>query len=473
MTDAVFGAIDQGTTSTRAIRMDASGRPSVVMQRRHRMRRPRPGWVEMDGAELLANVAACADALGGATALGLANQGESCIAWHAESKAPLSPVLSWQDQRGAGVLDRLRADGHAPEVERRSGLPLDTYFSASKLAWLCAEMPDVAAAGASGRLRLGTTDSFFLDALAGIFATDRATASRTGLMDMEGGEWDPALCALYGVSPGALPPIRPNLSDFGAIAGVPVTASIVDQQAALYGHGCRAGGDAKFTFGTGGFALALRTGRDALPSGSGLLPTVAWDLGQGSVMALDGGVPDVGTLVDWAVASGLAPGPEALGRDGVLRAEAGLVALPVFSGLGCPDWDRGAVPLIVGMSPATKAIDIATAVLEGAAFLCARVLGAMAPYMPDGRAVRVDGGVAANDHFLQIMADLGGTALLRVAETERTGLGAAMLAARGAGHEIDPPAAGGKTLFAPRPLAPEVSDRFETALAMSRARRSN
>ena len=399
MAGVSFGAIDQGTTSTRAIRIDQTGRLSVVMQRRHRMHRPRPGWVEMDAAELLANVAASAKALDGATALGLANQGESCLAWDAASKVPLSPVLSWQDQRGGDVLSRLRADGHEPEIVRRSGLPFDTYFSASKLAWLCAESPEVAEASRSGRLRLGTTDSFFLDALTGGFATDRATASRTGLMDMETGAWDPALCALYGVPPGALPPILPNLSAFGRIGSVPVTASIVDQQAALYGHGCRVPGDAKFTFGTGGFALAIRDGTVALPESSGLLPTVAWDLGEGSVMALDGGVPDVGTLVDWTVSSGLAPSAGALGLDGILRAEAGLVALPVFSGLGCPDWDRGAVPLITGLSPSTTTLDISTAVLEGAAFLCARVLGAMAPHLTDGGAVRVDGGVAANDHY--------------------------------------------------------------------------
>ena len=236
------------------------------------------------------------------------------------------------------------------------------------------------------------------------------------------------------------------------------------------GMAAGSGGDAKFTFGTGGFALALRKGGGPLPEGGGLLPTVAWDLGEGSVMALDGGVPDVGTLIDWTVASGLAPSAEGLGGDGVLRARAGLVALPVFSGLGCPDWDRGAVPLITGMSPATTAIDIATAVLEGAAFLCARVLGAMAPHMPGGRPVRVDGGVAANDHFLQTTADLGGTALLRVAEAERTGLGAALLAARGMGREIAPEEVGGETLFEPRPLAPEIAGRFEAALDLSRSR---
>ena len=307
--------------------------------------------------------------------------------------------------------------------------------------------------------------------LADTFATDRATASRTGLMDMEAGEWDAELCALYGVPLDALPPIRPNLSAFGTLGGMPVTAAIVDQQAALYGHGCRVPGDAKFTFGTGGFALAVREGTDRMQqNGEGLLPTVAWDLGDGIVMALDGGVPDVGTLVDWTVSSGLAPSAEALGRDGILRAEAGLVALPVFSGLGCPDWDRGAVPLITGMSPSTTTLDMATAVLEGAAFLCARVLGAIAPHLPDGGGVRVDGGVAANGHFLQTMADLSGVALVRVAEAERTGLGAALLAAKGAGHEIVPEAQGGETLFAPRPLSPEIAGRFDAALARSKCR---
>ena len=223
--------------------------------------------------------------------------------------------------------------------------------------------------------------------------------------------------------------------------------------------------------GPGGFALAIRDGTGPAPEGTGLLPTVAWDLGEGSVMALDGGVPDVGTLVDWTVSSGPrpergGPGPRRrpAGRDGTCRA-AGLLGA-----LGCPDWDRGAVPLMMGMSPSTTALDMATAVLEGVAFLCARVLRAMAPHLPDGGPVRVDGGVAANGHFLQTMADLSGVALLRVAEAERTGLGAALLAAKGAGCEIVPEARGGETLFAPRPLSPEIAGRFEAALARSKHR---
>ena len=367
-----FGAIDQGTTSTRAMRFGPDRQLRTVLQLSHAMYRPAPDRVEMDAAELARNVAACADALGGVEAVGLANQGESCLAWDARTGEPLSPVVSWQDGRTADTLRQMAADGLATEVLARSGLPLDPYFSAAKLGWLLAELPAVAAAHAGGRLRLGTSDAFLLDTLAGRFATDVATASRTGLTSLATGNWDPELCALFGVPIETLPPILPTLGDFGTLAGRPVRAAIVDQQAALYGHGCRLPGELKLTLGTGGFALApCETAQRLRAAAVGLVPTVAWDLGDGPVHALDAAVPDVATALDWSVHCGFAANVGACDPEAPLIATTGLVALPLFTGLGCPDWERGAPPLILGYNPDTSGADLARATLEGVAWLCA------------------------------------------------------------------------------------------------------
>ena len=262
-------AIDQGTTSTRAILFE-DGRHRPVGARKHRTRHPQPGRVEQDASELLANIAALIEAAGHVDAIALDNQGESCLAWDARSGEPLSPVVVWQDVRTAEDLARMAQTDAAALSRDLAALPLDHYFSASKLGWLLRENEAVKQAAGRGRLRMGTTDAFFLDRLAGTFATDCATASRTGLMNIETGQWDSRLCALFGVPPESLPEIRTNIAGFGAVGGVPVAAAIVDQQAALYGHGARGNGDAKITFGTGAFALAVTGGtlhRGALDKG--------------------------------------------------------------------------------------------------------------------------------------------------------------------------------------------------------------
>ena len=466
---AAFGAIDQGTTSTRAVRLDADGWLDTVLQLGHAMHRPAPGRVEMDARELARNVRACAEALPDVRALALANQGESCLAWDARSGEPLSPVVSWQDGRTVDVLARMAADGLAPEVLARSGLPLDPYFSAAKLGWLLAELPAVAAAHAAGRLRLGTSDAFLLDTLAGRFATDPATASRTGLTNLRSGDWDETLCALFGVPIETLPPILPTLADFGTLAGRPVRAAIVDQQAALYGHGCRAVGDWKLTLGTGAFALApCEAGQRAPAAAAGLVPTVAWDLGAGPVHALDAAVPDVGTAIDWSVRAGFAPRVGTCDPAAPLVASDGLVALPLFAGLGCPDWERGARPLVLGFGPDTSGPDLARATLEGVAFLCARTLGAIASVIaPDGP-VRVDGGVSRDRAFLQALSDLSGRELVRVPEAERTALGAALLAARACEAPDPPPERGEPLRVIPRPVPPAAREALEHGLALAR-----
>ncbi len=335
-------AIDQGTTSTRALRL-ADGEARIVHAVRHAQHHPHAGWVEHDPEELLGNIRACLQAAGSAEAIGIANQGESCLAWDKVTGKALSPVIVWQDNRTAADIEALRATGAEAETLARAGLPLDAYFSASKLAWILREVPEARATLAAGQLRLGTTDAFFLDRLTGVFATDATTASRTSLMNLTTGQWDAELCRIFGVPAEALPEIRDTVGDFGAIGGVKVRASVVDQQAALYGHGCRALGDAKITFGTGAFTLAVTGGEIVRAPEQGLLPTVAWRKAGVSTYAVDGGVYDAGAAVEWAQSLGLFESftelnefeePPAISR--------GLAFVPALSGLACPHWDRSA-----------------------------------------------------------------------------------------------------------------------------------
>ncbi len=464
-----IGALDQGTSSTRALRLEPDGSLTVTHQMRHRISLPQPGWVEMDPLELRQNLLACAESLGPVAAIGLANQGESCLAWDAKTCAPLSPVLSWQDNRGIEILEEFRQGGAAAEVETLSHLPLDPYFSASKLAWLLRHVPAVQDAARAGRLRLGTTDAWFLHSLCGRCVTDRATASRTGLLDMARGEWDRQLCALYGIDVETLPQITASVGDFGSLGEVPVTASIVDQQAALFGHGARSPGDMKFTFGTGGFALGLTKATAEEIRAAGLLPTIAWDLGDGPQHAFDGGVRDVGTVVDWLLTSGLAEDLETFAHPAHRMAAQGLVCLPVFSGLGAPDWQADAQPLILGFTRDTTRQHLALAALEGVAFLAARVLKAADPLLGETKvAVPVDGGVSRSGHMMQALADYASRTIHRVSGHERTALGTAQLTALGAG--LPCPAEKDKnvgTLFSAQPLAPQEERQLNRALRLS------
>ncbi len=268
-------AIDQGTTSTRAL-LYQEGALTPVMQRAHRQILPAPGHVEHDPAELLASLNAALQTKGDLVAL--ANQGESCLGWDARDCRPISPIIVWQDDRTAPDTARLAAAGAGPEVMARAGLPLDPYFSASKLGWIMRNCPEAAANARQGWLRLGTTDAFFRDRLTGRFQTDIATASRTSLMNIETGGWDASLCEIFGVPLAALPEITPTGGDLGRLPnGARLAVSIVDQQAALFGHGCHNPGTAKVTFGTGAFVQCVTEGL-IRPEQPGPLPTVAWQL---------------------------------------------------------------------------------------------------------------------------------------------------------------------------------------------------
>ena len=459
----IFLAIDQGTTSTRAILVDAVG-TRLLLSHRHRQSYPRPGWVEHDAAELLAHVRNCLEAAHGlgVTAVGIANQGESCLGWDALTGEPVGPVIVWQDDRTAGVTSRLRDDGCEPMVRATSGLPLDPYFSAAKLSWILRENPVARNLHARGRLRLGTTDAFFRDRLTGKFETDVTTASRTSLMNLQSLDWDPALCALFGVPRDCLPAITATTGDLGLAMGLPLTASVVDQQAALHGHGCRVPGDAKITFGTGAFALAL-TG--ALRSAEGVLPTVAWArAGEAPVHALDGGVYAASAAVNWAGELGIITAlsqldaldaPPAIGR--------GIAFVPALTGLACPHWDRRARGAWLGLGLDSTPRDMAQAVLEGIAFRMAEVMTRMQDAITLNAPISIDGGMSANPWFCSFLSAALGRSVRVSEEPELTAVGAAALAAHGAGEMLEPPGRG--RLITQEPLPAEWHARFAAARA--------
>lgn len=419
-------AIDQGTTSTRCLVVEDGGAWRVAGTRRHAQHHPAPGWVEHDPEELLRNIQAVLEGAGPVDVIGISNQGESCLAWDAGTGKPLSPVIVWQDARTANDLAAL-----PPVAEERSkkvsGLPLDPYFSASKLAWLVKTVPAVSAALAAGRLRLGTTDAFFLDRLCGSFRTDLATASRTGLLDLATGGWSQEMCDLHGVPRQCLPEIVAVDETFGQIGQTPVRVSIVDQQAALFGHNCRRPGDCKITFGTGAFLLAV-TG-DKRPPASDLLPTIAWHRkGQAPTFAVEGGVYDAGSALEWARSIGLFAAMEELGSfEGPSALSRGIVFVPALSGLAAPYWDRQAAPIFIGMDHATDRRDMVRAVLEGIAMLTVGLIEAATQVVTLGKSISIDGGLSQSAYFAQFLASASNRSITVPPMHELTALGLAEL----------------------------------------------
>ncbi|MDT8843551.1 FGGY family carbohydrate kinase [Paraburkholderia fungorum] len=470
-----IAAIDQGTTSTRVLVADEDGQVAIAHAVRHQQHHAQPGWVEHSALELLANVRACVEAAGSVDAIGLDNQGESCLAWDARTGEPLSDVIVWQDRRTEAWIDELRAQDAQTLTLARAGLPLDAYFSASKFGWLLRHNERVRASLAAGSLRLGTTDAWFLERLTGRCATDITTASRTSLMNLATGEWDEELCSLFGVPIECLPPIRATVGEFGHIGATPVTAAIVDQQAALYGHGCRETGDAKITFGTGAFALALTGSQIVRVPDDGLLPTVAWQIGDEVTYAVDGGVYDASSTIEWASRLGLFgdlseierfDAPPAISRE--------LAFVPAFSGLACPHWDRSAGALWLGMTGATTRTDLCQSMLEGIAMSAADVIDAMREHVGVTDRLSIDGGLARNGYFVQFLADVLERTIVTRSFHELTAYGCAALAARGL-HGRDgtlPDHDSDTLLFEPRrPMATVREWRARFTDAVNRAKR--
>ncbi|ODP34201.1 FGGY family carbohydrate kinase [Pandoraea sp. ISTKB] len=432
-----IAAIDQGTTSTRVLVVDEHGGADIARAIRHHTYHPHPGWVEQSAEELLSNMSACVETAGNVDAMGIDNQGESCLAWDAKTGEALSPVIAWQDNRTEVELNRLRADGAQSLTLERAGLPIDPYFSASKLAWLLKHNRKVRNARKRGTLRLGTTDAYFLDRLTGHFATDTTTASRTSLMNLQTGQWDDALCKLFDVPVECLPEIRSTVGDFGQIGNVPVTASVVDQQAALYGHGCRKSGDAKITFGTGAFALTLTGEHIVRVPDQGLVPTVAWRIGDKITYALEGGVYDASAAVEWGGRLGLFEDlAEISAFESPAAIASGLVFVPALSGLACPHWDRTAGAMWIGMRASTSRQDMCQAMLEGVAMCAAQVMHAMSRHVDMASHISVDGGLARNTYFAHFLADVLGTSVRTQRFHELTSFGCAALAALGYGVQL-------------------------------------
>lgn len=467
-----IAGIDQGTTSTRLLIVGSGGELRVVHSEEHRQNYPQEGWVEHDPEELIANIRACVDAAGKVDAIGIDNQGESCLAWDSESREALSPVIVWQDSRTIGEIDRLRAEGQENETLSRAGLPLDPYFSASKLGWIVANNPAAKEALSRGTLRLGTTDAFFLDRLTGKFVTDVSTASRTSLMNLSRLEWDTELCRIFEVPIECLPEIVPTTGDFGAMktehGPTPVTASVVDQQAALYGFGCRNRGDAKITFGTGAFALMV-TGSEILNKPDlGLLPTVAWQKsGQDPVFALDGGVYTASAAINWARSLGLFDDfSEINAFNSPPAINSGLVFVPALAGLGCPHWEPRARGTWLGLSLDHKPEQLIQSILEGVAFRAAEVIEAMNICVPIKDALLVDGGMSANPYFVQFLANVTGRDIRPARMPELTGLGVIQLACDAPGYEPEVVSHFGSCL--PEPDELQSIEKFKKAVAMSR-----
>ncbi|MBI1217280.1 MAG: glycerol kinase GlpK [Rhodobacteraceae bacterium] len=450
-------AIDQGTTSSRAILFDAALRVGGIAQAEFPQHFPRSGWVEHDPADIWASTEATirkvmADA--GVTAadiaaIGITNQRETTLLWDRATGAPLHNAIVWQDRRTADSCERLRAAGHEPLIRQTTGLLLDPYFSATKLAWLLDHVEGARDRARKGELAFGTVDSFLIWKLTEgrVHATDATNAARTMLYDIRTGRWSPEILALFDIPESLLPEVRDCAADFGATTlfggSIPILGVAGDQQAATVGQACFAPGMVKSTYGTGCFALA-NTGARMVLSNNRLLTTIAYQLNGTPTYALEGSIFVAGAVVQW-----LRDGLHLIGaasETGALAASADphqeVILVPAFTGLGAPYWDAHARGAIYGLTRATGPAEIARAALESVGFQTRDLMEAIAADMggTGTETLRVDGGMTASDWTMQFLADMLGAPVDRPAVRETTALGAAWLAGMQAG--VCPDAAG-------------------------------
>jgi glycerol kinase len=447
MTDPLILVLDEGTTSTRAMLFTASGDLRGTAQRELTQHYPRPGWVEHDAAEIWDKTLACAREMvgraGGAeriAAIGITNQRETVIAWDRESGEPLARALVWQDRRTADLCAELRAAGHEQAVREATGLLLDPYFSATKMRWLLDNEPAVAEAAQAGRLAFGTVESWLVFKLTSgaAHATDAGNASRTLLLALTGASWNGGLCDLFGVPRAALPEVVDSAGEFGRTAlfgaPIPICGLAGDQQAATIGQGCLAVGATKATYGTGAFVLANK-GRAVPASQNRLLGTVLYQLGGERCYALEGSVFVAGSLIQWLRDSlqmiVRADESEALARS--VEDSAGVVVVPALAGLGAPHWRADARGAISGLSFAATRAHVVRAALEAISHQTRDLAAAFTADGAEWTELRIDGGMSANDWLAQDIADLTMLPVVRPDFVETTALGAAMLAAVGAG----------------------------------------
>ncbi|MGE0357509.1 MAG: glycerol kinase GlpK [Burkholderiales bacterium] len=448
-------ALDQGTTSSRAIVFDRAGLPLSIAQQEFRQIFPQPGWVEHDPEEIFASqrdVAARALAgagLGGGdiAAVSIANQRETTVLWDRRTGRSLANAIVWQDRRTASRCDALRQAGHDAIFRDRTGLVLDAYFSGTKLAWLLDEVPGARARAERGELAFGTVDTWLAWHLTGgeAHVTDASNASRTLLFNIHDLDWDDELLALLGIPRALLPRVAAAGEVVGRTRcpglpeGLPIAGLAGDQPAALFGQACHRAGLAKNTYGTGCFLL-MNTGERPAESRNRLLSSVAWRRGEGAHYALEGSVFVGGAAVQWLRDGlGIIARSEDVGPLAASVPDAGGVHfVPALAGLGSPHWDPHARGTIVGLTRGSTAAHLARATLEAIAFQSAELVAAMAADSGIALAeLRVDGGATANDLLMQIQADLLGVPVVRPRVTETTALGAAFLAGLAVGFWED------------------------------------
>ncbi|MEP6731111.1 MAG: glycerol kinase GlpK [bacterium] len=438
-------ALDQGTTSSRAILFDRAGSIIASAQKEFPQIFPKPGWVEHDPRDIWATQAGVAAEVlqkanmlsSDVAAIGITNQRETTVVWDRSTGQPICNAIVWQDRRTASICDRLKAKKLERVIRRKTGLVIDAYFSATKIQWILQNVKGARARAKAGELAFGTVDSWLLWNLTGGAAhiTDASNASRTMLYNIVKGEWDDELLTIFGVPRSMLPEVRSSSEVYGETSlfgggPIPIAGIAGDQQAALFGQACTKPGMVKNTYGTGCFML-MNTGTTPVASKNNLLTTVAWRIGDRTEYALEGSIFIAGAVVQW-LRDGLdmirsAPEIEALAAS--VPDSGGVYLVPAFAGLGAPHWDQYARGTMVGLTRGTTKAHIARAALDGIALQVMDVLKAMeADAGISLRELRVDGGASANDLLMQLQADLLNVPVVRPQVAETTALGAAYLA---------------------------------------------
>ncbi len=443
-------ALDQGTTTSRAIVFDREGKIVSLCQKPITQYYPEPGWVEHDPEEIWqTQISAAREALasGGLTAgdivsIGITNQRETLVAWDRASGRPVYRAIVWQCRRSTEICTELADSGLEDEIRARTGLRLDPYFTGTKLSWLLREVPGLKALAEAGEICFGTIDSWLIWKLTGRHATDVTNASRTLLFNIQTLQWDPMLLSVLGVPREALPEVLSSSDDFGLTRAevfgreIPVTGVAGDQQAAMFGHACFAPGMAKNTYGTGCFAL-LNTGTSPVWSKNNLITTIAWKLGSTTVYALEGSVFIAGAVVQWlrdelGLISSAAESEE-LARS--VPDANGAVVVPAFVGLGAPHWDPVARGTILGLTRGVTRAHIVRAALESVAYQSEDLLSSMrADYGRPVEVLKADGGATDNAFLMQFQADISGIPVLLPEISETTALGAAYLSGLYSGY---------------------------------------
>ena len=478
-------SLDQGTTGTTAMLIDSTGAPLWTVSREIRQIHPRPGWVEHDPKELFESCLETTEELlemsemhpRSIVAIGITNQRETLVMWDRRTGEPVANAIVWQCRRSAPICERLKSEGLEETVRSKTGLPIDPYFTGTKIRWLLDNIPDGQRRAERGDLACGTVDSWLVWNLTNklVHATDATNASRTMLFDIDAMRWDPELLSALDIPAAILPEVRTSSEIYGYVSGdlssgqpIPIAGIAGDQQASLFGQACFEPGSAKNTYGTGCFVLA-NTGTRRVESTAGLISTVAWTLGGETTYALEGSIFSAGSTIQW-LRDGLGLISDAAeSEDLALQVpdNGGVYLVPAFYGLGAPYWDAYARGAVVGLSGGTNKAHIARAALESIAYQTRDVLDAMRQDAGlDPGSLRVDGGATANDFLMQFQADILGIPVERSAVKETTALGAGYLAGMGVGFWSSPDDIA--TLWRARQPLPTQDERRPKSLPLRR-----